>query len=242
VLEASNRKIQQLAGRLIEAQDAERARIARDLHDDVSQQMAGMSIAFSGLRRRIGKSAVNAELEEDLRAFQQRTITLADHVRHLSHDLHPTVLQHLGLVAALTAYCAELERAHGTILTCRAEGHFGAVDPATALCLYRVAQEALRNVTAHAGASSADVRLIRTGDIAEMTVTDNGKGFDIGGFPEGGKGLGLVSITERVRLVGGTVSIVTGVTKGTRVAVRIPAGSRVSTESGTTNVATAGRE
>ena len=99
-----------------------------------------------------------------------------------------------------------------------------------------MAQEALRNVTAHAGASRADVRLVRTDDIAEMTVSDDGKGFEVGGLPEGGKGLGLVSITERVRLAGGTVSIVSDVTKGTRVAVRIPAGSRGETESGTSNV------
>ena len=136
----------------------------------------------------MGKLGVNEELQEDLRTLQQRTVTLADNVRHLSHDLHPSVLQHAGLVAALTAYCAELERAHGTVLTCRAEGGFVAIDPATALCLYRVAQEALRNVTAHAGASSADVRLVRIDDIAEMTVTDDGKGFDIRGLPEGGKG------------------------------------------------------
>jgi PAS domain S-box-containing protein len=232
VLEASHRKIQQLAGRLIEAQDAERARIARDLHDDVSQQIAGMSIVFSGLRRRMGNLVVNEELQEDLRAFQQRTNTLAENIRHLSHDLHPTVLRHAGLVAALTGYCAELERAHDTVLTCRADGNVDAIDPAGALCLYRVAQEALRNVTAHAGASRADVRLVRSEDIAEMTVTDNGKGFDVGAVPEGGKGLGLVSITERVRLAGGTVSIVAEVTKGTRVVVRIPAASRSGIESG----------
>ena len=241
VLEASNREIQHLAGRLIEAQDAERARFARDLHDDVSQQIAGMSIAFSGLRGRLAKLVVNEELQEDLLVLQQRTNMLAESVRHLSHDLHPTVLQHAGLVPALTAYCAEVERTHHTVLTCRAEGNVGAIEPETALCLYRVAQEALRNVAAHAGASSADVRLVRIDDIAEMTVTDDGKGFDLGGFPKGGKGLGLVSITERVRLVGGTVSIVTEVTKGTRVVVRIPAGSR-HTGSGPTNVATAGRE
>ena len=138
VLEASNRQIQQLAGRLIEAQDTERARIARDLHDDVSQQIAEMSIAFSGLRRRIGKLVVNEELQEELGALQLRTNTLAENVRHLSHDLHPTVLQHAGLVAALTAYCAELERAHDTVLTCRADGNFDAIEPETALCLYRV--------------------------------------------------------------------------------------------------------
>jgi signal transduction histidine kinase len=116
-------------------------------------------------------------------------------------------------------------------LTCSADGDFSAIPPEPALCLYRVAQEALRNVTAHAGASRADVRLIRRDDITEMTVADDGKGFVVG-FPQRGKGLGLVSITERVRLAGGTVSIVTEMNKGTRVSVRIPISSRLSVEAG----------
>jgi PAS domain S-box-containing protein len=236
-LELSHQKIQQLAGRLIEAQDAERARIARDLHDDVSQQLAGMSIAFSGLRQRMGELDVTEDLREDLRGLQQRTSTLATNVRHLSHDLHPTVLQQAGLVAALTAYCAELQRMHGTVLTCRAEGDFGAIAPEPALCLYRVAQEALRNVTAHAGASRADVRLIRIGDITEMAVTDDGKGFDVAGVLERGKGLGLVSIMERVRLAGGTVTFVPVVNRGTRVCVQIPAGSRTRSAAGNATAA-----
>ena len=177
----------------------------------------------------MGKLAVSEDLQEDLRTLQQRTNTLAENVRHLSHDLHPTVLRHAGLVPALTAYCAELERTHDTVVTCRAEGDFDAIAPEAALCLYRVAQEALRNVTAHAGRSSADVRLVRTDDIAEMTITDDGKGFDVGGSPERGKGLGLVSITERVRLAGGTVSIVTEVNKGTQVSLQIPARARART-------------
>ena len=107
---SSHREIQHLAGRLIEAQDAERARVARDLHDDVSQQLAGLSIAFSGLKQRMDELQVGEELQADLRALHQRTTTLAQSVRHLSHDLHPTVLRHAGLVAALTSYCAELER------------------------------------------------------------------------------------------------------------------------------------
>jgi signal transduction histidine kinase len=151
------------------------------------------------------------------------------------------VLRHAGLVPALTAYCAELEHTHGTVLTCHAEGNFGSIPPEAALCLYRVAQEALRNVTAHAGASRADVRLVRTDEIAEMAITDDGKGFDVAGSLERGKGLGLVSITERVRLAGGTVSIVTEVNKGTRVCVRIPVDSLVRTEAGP-NTTTAERE
>lgn len=222
-LEVSHREIQHLAGRLIEAQDAERARIARDLHDDVSQQLAGLSIAFSGLRQQLNELRGSEGLHEDLNALQQRTTTIAQSVRHLSHDLHPTVLRHAGLVAALTAYCVELERTHGTVLTCIAEGDFGSVTSEAALCLYRVAQESLRNVIAHAGASRASVRLRRAGDIAEMTLTDDGRGFDFASSRERGKGLGLVSITERVRLAGGTISIVTEPTKGTCVRVEVPA-------------------
>ena len=116
------------------------------------------------------------------------------------------MLRHGGLVAALTSYCAELERSHGTVLTCSAEGDFASIAPEVALCLYRIAQEALRNVVAHAGASRADVRLLRSGDHAEMTIADDGKGFDVARSLERGKGLGLVSIRERVRLAGGTVS------------------------------------
>ena len=111
-------------------------------------------------------------------------------------------------------------------MTCSAEGDLRVdLSAEAALCLYRVAQEALRNVIAHAGASRADVRLLRRDDIAEMTVTDDGKGFDLASSLERGKGLGLVSITERARLAGGTVSIVSDSQKGTRVCVQLPANS-----------------
>ncbi len=231
-LELSHREIQHLAGRLIEAQDAERARIARDLHDDVSQQLAGLSIALSSLKHRMDESQVSEELKADLRALHQRATTLAQNVRHLSHDLHPTVLRHAGLVAALTSYCAELQRSHGPVLACSAEGDFASIAPEVALCLYRTAQEALRNVVAHADASRADVRLLRTGDHAEITITDDGKGFDVTRSLERGKGLGLVSIRERVRLAGGTVSFEADGKQGTRVRVRIPVNALAKADAG----------
>ena len=160
-LEASHQEIQYLAGRLIEAQEVERARIARDLHDDVSQQLAGVSIAFSGLKQRLGDYHVSEELRQELVELQQQTLKLARNVRQLSHDLHPAVLQHLGLVKGLTSYCGELGRAHGVAMTCTAEGDFGVITPDAALCVYRIAQETLRNVIAHAGASGVQVRLLR---------------------------------------------------------------------------------
>jgi two-component system sensor histidine kinase UhpB len=222
-LETSHREIRHLAGRLIVAQDAERARIARDLHDDVSQQLAGLSIALSGLRRRMDDLHVGEDLRVDLRALHQRTTTLAENIRQVSHDLHPTVLRHAGLVSALTSYCADLERLHGTRLRCSAQGDFASLAPESALCLYRIAQEALRNVIAHAAASRVEVRLLRTGDKAEITIADDGKGFDVASSLERGKGLGLVSITERARLAGGTVSVVAESKKGTCVCAQIPA-------------------
>jgi PAS domain S-box-containing protein len=231
-LEAIHREIQHLAGRLIEAQDAERARIARDLHDDVSQQLAGVSIALSSLKHRMEESQVSEELKADLRALHQRSAALAQNVRHLSHDLHPTVLHHAGLLAALSSYCSELQRSHGTVLTCSAEGDFESIAPEVALCLYRIAQETLRNVVAHAGASRADVRLLRSGAHAEITIADDGKGFDVARSLERGKGLGLVSIRERVRLAGGTVSFEAERTQGTRVRVRIPANALVKAGAG----------
>lgn len=222
-LEANHREIQHLAGRLIAGQDAERARIARDLHDDVSQQLAGLSIALSGLRRRMDELHLGEDVRAELRALHERATTLAQNVRHLSHDLHPTVLRHAGLGAALTSHCAELERAHGIRMTCSAQGDIASIDAEVALCLYRIAQEALRNAIAHAAADRVDVRLVRSGEHAELTIEDDGRGFDVARSFEAEKGLGLVSIAERAKLAGGAVRIVAEPNRGTRVLARIPA-------------------
>jgi signal transduction histidine kinase len=128
-------------------------------------------------------------------------------------------------VAALTAYCAELSNAHGVVMTCTADGDFESLAPDAALCFYRIAQEALRNVVAHAGASVATVRLRRVGESGELTIADDGKGFALAGADGSGKGLGLVSITERARLAGGTLSLVTEMNKGTELRARIPMGA-----------------
>lgn len=225
-LRRSYQQNKDLAGRLITAQEAERTRIARDLHDDISQQLAGVSIAFSGLRQRLGGYPISGELQQELADLQQQTLALARNVRHLSHDLHPTVLQHLGLVKGLTAYCSQLDRAHGVTIRCTAEGDFATMSPDAALCVYRIAQEALRNVIAHAGASRADVQLRRDGDHVEITILDDGRGFDAAGGVERSTGLGLVSITERAKIAGGSLDIVTGAARGTRVQARIPASPR----------------
>jgi PAS domain S-box-containing protein len=222
VLRASHDEIRNLAGRLIASQEVERARIARDLHDDLSQQIAGLSIALSGLKRRLA-TADNSELSGDVTSLQERTLGLAQHIRNLSHDLHPSVLEHAGLVAAVAAYAADMQKQHPLIVMCGADGDVDAAcDPAATLCLYRVAQEALRNVVTHSRASHVEVRLARNGTHVDLTIADDGRGFDIVSARQRSHGLGLLSINERVKLAGGSVSIVTESGKGTRVHAQVP--------------------
>ena len=223
VLQATNREIQDLAGRLIAGQEVERARIARDLHDDLSQQLAGLSIALSALKRRLGALPGAGDLQGDVSALQKRAVGLAENIRRLSHELHPSVLEHAGLVAALASHCTELQRREAIDVAFSAEGDFTTVCADSALCLFRVAQEALRNVVTHAGARHAEVRLRQTVDFTELTISDDGRGFDIIRTAKSIQGLGLVSINERVRLAGGSVSFVTELNKGTRVRVEVPA-------------------
>ena len=125
------------------------------------------------------------------------------------------------------SFCSELGRAHGVAMTCTAEGEFRALTPDAALCLYRIAQEALRNVVAHADASSADVRLLQSGDQAFITIADDGRGFDATNRPGWATGLGLISMSERARILGGTVSVESGLDRGTRVEAKIPMNGRL---------------
>jgi two-component system, NarL family, sensor kinase len=117
-------------------------------------------------------------------------------------------------------------------VTCTADGDFGGVTPDAALCVYRIAQEALRNVIAHAGANRADVKLLQTREQMQITIADDGRGFDAASSGERDTGLGLVSMSERARLVGGTVSIVSAPHQGTRVQATIPIHAPVSLDVG----------
>ena len=226
ILRSSHQQVQDLAGLLIASQEVERARIARDLHDDLSQQTAGLSISLSALKRRLGEKPETSDLSGEISLLQERALGLAENIRNLSHDLHPSVLQHAGLVAALTAHCSDIEQKHELIVTFDASEDVE-VPPALGLCLYRVTQEALRNIVTHSGAGRAEVRLLRLNGHVELTIEDDGRGFDTAKAAKGHRGLGLVSINERVRLAGGTVSIVTELEKGTRLRVQIPAAAHV---------------
>jgi signal transduction histidine kinase len=218
-LQRSNAQIQGLAGRLITAQEAERTRIARELHDDVSQQVAALSIALSGLKRRLPSEA--AEAQQEVARLQQQIIALSEVIRHLSHELHPGVLQHAGLVVALQGHCAEFGSQYGLDVMFYADAGLEELPADVALCLYRVAQEALHNIAQHAGARHAEVALTRRDHLLELRVADDGQGFDLVAVRRRG-GLGLISLDERVRLVQGGVRIVTEPRRGTELRVQVP--------------------
>jgi PAS domain S-box-containing protein len=219
-LRESHETILNLAGRLITAQEEERRRLGRDLHDDVSQRLAALGISLSVLARRLPETR-EPELGL-LRDLQGRARELSDDVRRLSHDLHPAVLEHAGLGAALETCCQDFSRTRGIdVRLTTAEGDFTRVPMDVSLGLYRVVQEALANVARHSGAKRAEVRLRVTDTEVDLQVIDVGKGFNPDRARRG-RGLGLISMQERVRLLRGAFEIRAAIDEGTDVRVHIP--------------------
>lgn len=165
-LRESRARIEDLAGRLIVAQEEERKYIARELHDDLNQQVASLAIGLSRLKRQF-PDAGDPALDQ-LAKLQDRAVGLADHIRRLSHNLHSSTLEHVGLAAALKAYCDEFTEQEGIAITLKIEEGAEAIPPEAALCLYRVAQEALRNIARHSGARNAEVTLDGSGYAIEF--------------------------------------------------------------------------
>jgi PAS domain S-box-containing protein len=217
-LRASYERIRELAQRLIATQEAERKRIARELHDDVNQRLAAMSISLSTLTRRAAN--VSSDLRDGLSRLKDLTISLSTDIREMSHELHSSVLQHAGLVPALRDVCADVGRHHPVEVRFRG-GEIGSVPDEVALCLYRVGQEALRNVTQHASAKHVSVELDRAFDRISLIVADDGRGIDAADARRRG-GLGLISIEERVRMTHGTVVVEAAPDRGTRLRVSVP--------------------
>jgi signal transduction histidine kinase len=223
-LRNSYQRIRMIAGRLITAQEETRTRIARDLHDDVCQELAGFSIAVGDLRRRQG-DLQDPGTQMRLFALQRRMQELVDDVRRLSHDLHPSAMRHLGLAAALEAHCIEIEQRYDVQVTFLADGNLRLIPEETALCLFRISQEALRNAATHGEARRVTLSIRSSETGCEMTITDDGRGFDLEAVRHRGDGLGLVSMEERASLVGGEMRILTSPGTGTIIHVQIPAGA-----------------
>lgn len=214
-LRASQAQLRALTASLLEAQEQERRRLSRELHDDLNQKLAMLSVEVGQI-----EGAVSGAMKERLAALGMRLSALTDEVRRTAYQLHPSVLEHLGLVAALESYCADFSRQESIDVGFRKRHVPASLPQATALCLYRVTQESLRNVARHSGASRALVSLSGSRNDIVLRISDNGRGFDVAAMHR--RGLGLVSMEERVRTVGGTLTISTHAGDGTRIEVRIP--------------------
>jgi signal transduction histidine kinase len=208
-------RIRDLSRRLLGEQEAERARIARELHDDINQQLAILSIDLDGLR----SDQLQAHSAKRLSRALETTQGISTSVRELSHRLHPSKLRLIGLVAAIDGLRRDLSPPHQPIAFDHRDVP-AEIDQNVALLLYRVAQEALANAVKHSDAGHISVDLTGGPSGVALTITDDGKGFDVNGPPNGG--LGLISMTERVESVGGVLEIHATPASGTRVRVTVP--------------------
>ena len=177
-LRASYERSRLLAGRLINAQEAARASIARDLHDDLCQELAAVSIAVSCLKRSSG-DLQDPRTRHALSMLHRHIQDVADEVRNLSHALHPASLRLFGLAEALRGHCVEVERLHDVQVGFAVDGDLAELSNDIALCLFRIAQEALRNGIVHGDARRLVVSLVRSEDSIELNVADDGRGFDL---------------------------------------------------------------
>jgi len=205
--------------KLIEAHEEERSRIARELHDDISQRVAFLAVHMGNLKRRIPASS--PELGQQIGDVRTKIEDLAADIQALSHRLHSSKLELLGLAAAADSFCVELSDRHGVKIDYHAENIPGELQPEISQCLFRVLQEALQNATKHSGSKDFKVSLTGRTDDIELTVQDSGIGFK----PEDvlkGRGLGLTSMKERLRLVNGQLSIDSNPQHGTTVEARVP--------------------
>lgn len=218
-LRQSHNQIRKLLGRLIDVQEAERRRISRELHDDLNQKIATLSMSISQLKRKVPQQ--DGQLVADLDQLRKTANGLTDEVRRLSHQLHPAVLEHLGLVPALESYIASFRDEEQINVQFTADIGEVRIPFQTSICVYRVAVEALRNVARHSGAASAAVSLKRSQKVLELQVSDSGKGFDVETSRQGG-GLGLISIEERLRVLQGDCDVSSAPERGTTLVARVP--------------------
>jgi PAS domain S-box-containing protein len=202
---------------LINAQEQERSRLARELHDDVTQRLACLAIDVG----RIEHASSHAAMEETMRGVRKELVRLSDDIHGLAYRLHPSVLEDLGLAEALKVEADRFARHQATAVEVKFNDIPASVPPDAALCLFRVAQEALRNVGRHAQARALEVWLRELDGGLQLAVRDDGRGFDPA-LAAGRISLGLAGMRERVRLLGGHLDIESAPGHGTTIVAWVP--------------------
>jgi len=208
-----------LSGRLIEAQEVERRRIAREIHDDYNQRLGMLAFDLEDLAENIGHP--DAETCQRLHKLWNLVCELGADLHVLSHRLHPSTLENLGLVAGAKAFCEEFTDQQEIQIDFTNNGVPTGISEDASLCLFRILQEGLRNVKKHSGADRAEVRLEVAGDKIHLSISDRGRGFDCK-VRSSQSGIGIQSMEERLRLLGGNLQIHARPMEGTRIEAWLP--------------------
>lgn len=218
-LEQSQEELRALGAQLISAQEDERRRLSRELHDDMNQRLAVVALEIESIQKTLPESD---PMQKTLHHLNDQVSSLSDSVLHLAYQLHPSILDDLGLVVALKSSIKEFSQWENIAVTFQPRDVPQLLPQDIASCVYRVTQECLRNVAKHAQASqvSVEVRGIEGG--LQLVITDNGKGFIPESVLRGTRGLGLIGMKERIRVVQGTFEVKASQGKGTTVTAWIP--------------------
>jgi PAS domain S-box-containing protein len=211
-------ELRDLGGRLIAAQEEERRRVARELHDGLNQRMAVLSIELEQIGHKMRKSLA---AERQFHTLQSLAREISGDIHRLSYRLHPTKLEHLGLSTALKSLCEEMSAGGKIKVLFRQKGIPTKLPMEATLCVFRIAQEALRNAVKYSGAETVWVELEKKRDVIRLSVADDGCGFDMKSNAME-KGLGFISMRERLHLVAGEFHVYSEPKKGTRIEVRVP--------------------
>lgn len=208
-----------ISRKLIEAQEQERARIARELHDDINQRLALLAVGIDGMHKDVVGPL--GEVQNRVSELMKQTTEISTAIQDLAHELHSSSLEYLGFVSAVKKLAGELGRRQEMEIEVKNDGVQNKLPPEMSLCLYRIVQEALHNAVKHSGTKYVEVHLQQTADQIQITLHDRGKGFDVAAVTTG-QGLGLASMRERIRLVHGTLVIRSKPAAGTSIRACVP--------------------
>ena len=215
LLEQTNLDIGQ---RLITSQEQERVRISRELHDDIGQRLSLLATELEQLQQ---DCSLHVQVAGRLVELQKQTSELVTDVQSLSHELHSTKLEYLGMAVAMRGFCREFAQNQKMEINFQSHDLPGSVPPDLSLCLFRILQEALHNSAKHSGTRHVEVQLFGTSGEIDLTVRDFGAGFEVEAAKQG-RGLGLLSMQERIRLVRGRLSIESQLRRGTTIHAQVP--------------------
>lgn len=212
-------ELRALTAQLLTVQDEERRRVSRDLHDDVNQRLAALAVQIQTYQNTCDAAGQDTE---PIQSIHQQVVTLSDDIRRIAYQLHPSILDDLGLPVALRSWAVDFSKREPLQVTLTIRNVPDSIAQPVASCLYRVAQEAIRNVAKHAKVARAFLLLAGLREGIGLCVADVGDGFDPGEARKRRRGLGLASMEERVRLVGGSFRLRSQCGRGTHIHIHVP--------------------